>query len=198
MCETFSQSGAKSHLKRSVRSVRHRHCRDREKSEKRSYRFMQTIPATMAGKKNLFDIFDRNVERWTWSTLLMDAFTLRTLNLFCFRIPMTDFVEAHMKKPAKEVQWPPNAKTFPPSWVSNLRPQPPPLPPPGDEGKHKKPRGSYRKIQAHREKYLIKWQTHQDRCSSTCSNQKTNLLFSKHQPLHPDLLGQPGAREHNF
>lgn len=145
------------------------------------YKFIETILRAKAENGKMGEVFDRSINRWSQSTTLMDAFARRALNSPRFTGPVTNFVESHMDKNAEEWRLPTKAEALPLPDLSELWPQPLPLPPSSDEDDRRKHWGSRCTTQELKSIYLEKRQTNQDWYSSTRFDRDTNSLSSEHQ-----------------
>lgn len=89
--------------------------------KKAFYQFIETVLSDMAEKGLLGEVFDRNIERRTQSTMFLDSFAARTTR------PVVDFVHKRMKKIADSSRSTAKAENFPqPSQFHTW--SPPPLP----------------------------------------------------------------------
>lgn len=70
------------------------------------------MPTAVAEKGTLHKAFDRGIERWTQSTLLIDTLFRREINSSCFTQPVANYIESRLDKTADKWRIPTKAQVL--------------------------------------------------------------------------------------
>lgn len=82
----------------------------KEELRKTSHRFFETVFTDIGENGTLHEIFDCSIERWTQTTVFMDAFAALALSSCCITRPEASFVCIHASETADQWSLNPKAK----------------------------------------------------------------------------------------
>lgn len=144
----------------------------------------------MTKRESFIKVFERSLEYWTQSTLLMEAIAQHTINNAPFKQRVESFEKSHRTNKAKEWRIPAKSKVLRLLKLSNLRSPPPSPPPSSDKFKRRKRWKSHHKIQVSDTSYVNKWHGRHDHYSFASSSRYTTFLTSGNQSPPPHIVGQ--------